>query len=85
MELLNVLKRLTPTCVGRTSTLKSASRARSAHPHVRGEDDDAEAILDGADRLTPTCVGRTPRASSPTACSTAHPHVRGEDRPLATL
>ena len=31
-------KRLTPTCVGRTGEGPRARSARSAHPHVRGED-----------------------------------------------
>ena len=31
--------RLTPTCVGRTSPAPPAGPARTAHPHVRGEDE----------------------------------------------
>ena len=31
--------RLTPTCVGRTSTVARSTARASAHPHVRGEDE----------------------------------------------
>ena len=31
-------RRLTPTCVGRTSGATSALTSSPAHPHVRGED-----------------------------------------------
>ena len=47
--------RLTPTCVGRTTTPRQSSSARTAHPHVRGEDF-------GRGSITPPLCGSPPRA-----------------------
>ena len=49
------VRRLTPTCVGRTGKIMCGNRRAEAHPHVRGEDSSQ----------TPTCTGASgspPRA-----------------------
>ena len=38
-------KRLTPTCVGRTAAATPSPRRPTAHPHVRGEDEGAAAYV----------------------------------------
>ena len=48
-------RRLTPTCVGRTVRQHAGGRAPSAHPHVRGEDNNVPA------HAPPPC-GSPPRA-----------------------
>ena len=71
---------LTPTCVGRTQVSPVWGRARTAHPHVRGEDYEDVVLSKLELRLTPTCVGRTGPTSLSLPLLTAHPHVRGEDQ-----
>ena len=71
--------RFTPTRVGKTSPARPTGRARSVHPHARGENSP------GADGGGEEC-GSPPRAwgkrmesgrsSSP---ATVHPHARGEN------
>ena len=59
---LSGLSRLTPTCVGRTSSGPRSRRCGAAHPHVRGEDDMWDHIAAGECGSPPRAWGgRWPR------------------------
>ena len=53
------LRRITPTCVGKTWCKMAEYDMNKDHPHVRGENRDHDDIGSRAERITPTCVGKT--------------------------
>ena len=57
-------QRLTPTCVGRTAMRRAATSAASAHPHVRGEDEETFELLRMLDGSPPRAWGGLPSSGA---------------------
>ena len=64
-EVAGRVGRLSPTCVGTTTTLVRRARSKAAQPHVRGDDAVLNGQRDVPDRLSPTCVGTTDNRREP--------------------
>src|SRR6185312_9038171 len=73
-----VVRRFTPTCVGKSRPISRSQSSFMVHPHVRGEVATLSAAVGAAIRFTPTCVGKSAANPLITIRASVHPHVRGE-------
>jgi hypothetical protein len=79
VDRVDLQRRSTPTCVGRTRRRWGGWPAPSEHPHVRGEDARTVMLNLSYCGAPPTCVGRTCSRWPSSRVPSEHPHVRGED------
>ncbi len=71
--------RFTPTCVGKTRASWYRATLSPVHPHVRGEDFDADVCRRPVAGSPPRAWGRRTILADACLHVSVHPHVRGED------
>ena len=71
--------RLIPAHAGKTSSMRSLTRRRRAHPRSRGENHRPLLPGTGRSRLIPAHAGKTTVSTAAARSSEAHPRSRGEN------